>query len=822
MFQDLRYGWRALWKRPAFTTVVIISLTLGMLPVIIVGSVINAVLLRPPKHVQAPERLAAVYVTGDPASGRQYAGLFYPDVIEIRRHVAAFADALAYSFDEVNFTDEAGARALLGGSVSENYFTLLGAPMLLGRGFAPNEREPDTAVLGYVAWQRRFNGDPAIIGKTIKLDGKPRTVIGVAPQGLLAFQQPLEPEVYLPLPDDPTERRASRRLEVLARLRSDATIEQARSQLQALQAGLRESYPRYWPQNLKDDGRGRAPAFAVFPESATRLPLDRRAEFTLAFSLLSFLALLVLATACANLASLLLARGAERGREIAVRLALGAQRRRVVALLSAESLLLVGMAGAVGLLLTHWVSRALAAGYLLPGMESIGVDFTIDPRVVGMVAALCLATGLLFGLAPALQTSRLDIVSTLKGEPRFFGRVRRLNARNAFVAAQIAASLVLLATAGLFLRGLQRATRIEMGFDPGGVMAVELHLPQAAYQEAEAGHFFAGLEQRLRARPDVQGAALAMWSPFSGRSVYTSIKAPDGRRDGGFINLAGPGYFGLLKTPLLAGRDFRGADANARVAIVNEELARALWPNETPANTLGRQFIPDRTGQPVEVIGVTRNAKYTYLAEPRFSHLWLPFSTETLFRLKTDEPSLTFHRATLLIRADGEAPALVPAIRQLIAQTDGQALVRQPRLLTELVAERGTDDFVIGLRASGAVGLFALILACAGIYGALSFTVSQRVQEIGVRMALGARRIDIIRMVLARGLRLATVGSAAGCMLAAGVSALMASAFEGLVGFDMVSLGMSVVALAAAALLAALLPALRASKVDPLVALRRE
>jgi len=572
MFQDLRYGWRALWKRPGFTVVVTTSLTLGMLPVIIAGSIVNAVLLRPPKHVQAPERLVALYVTGDPASGRQYAGLFYPDVIEIRRGVAAFADVLAYSFDEFNFTDQAGTRALLGASVSENYFTLLGAPMLLGRGFAPNEREAGAAILGYVAWQRRFNGDPAIIGKTVKLEGKPRTVIGVAPQGLLAFGQPLEPEVYLPLPDDPVERRASRRLEALARLRPDATIEQARGQLQALQAGLRESYPQYWPRNLKDDGR--APSFAVFPEAATRLPLDRRAEFMLAFSLLSFLALLVLAAACANLASLLLARGAERGREIAVRLALGAQRRRVVTLLLAESLLLVAMAGAVGLLLTSWVSRALAAGHLLPGVESVGVDFTVDLRVVGLVAAVCLATGLLFGLAPALQTSRLDLVSTLKGELKFFGRARPKNwlqPRNVFVAAQVAASLVLLTTAGLFLRGLQRATNIDVG-----------------------------------------------------------------------------------------------------------------------------------------------------------------------------------------------------------------------------------------------------------VYGALSFAVSQRAQEIGVRMALGARRADIIRLVLARGLRLTVVGLIIGCALATGVSALMASAFEGLVGFDAVSLGISVAALTAAALLAALLPAWRAGKVDPLVALRRE
>jgi predicted permease len=820
MFQDLRYSARTLWKRPGFTALIVISLTLGILPAIVVSSLVNAIWLRPPRHVQAPERLAAVFVTGDPSIGRRYAGLLYPDVIALRRHVGAFADALAYSFDEINFTDESGTRTLRGSSVSENFFDLLGAPLLSGRGFSPAER--DVAVLGYVAWQRRFNADPAIVGKTINLDGRLRTVIGVAPPGLLAFGQPLEPEVYLPLPDDPVERRNSRRLATIARLRTDATIEQARGQLQALLAGLREEYPQYWWQPWQGGAQSLAPEFAIFPESEARIPPDRRLEFSVALSLLSFLALLALAAACSNLAGLLLARGAERSSEIAVRLALGAQRRRVVALLLTESLLLVGLASALGLLIAYWVSRALAAGYLFPGLGEIAADFTIDLRVTGLVALLSLCAGVLFGLAPALQTARLDLVSALKGGPNLFGRARRTNLRNVFVAAQVAVSLVLLATAGLFLRGLREAATTDLGFDPDGVVAVELHLPREAYSEAEGGRLFAELEQRLRAAPEAQGAGLAMWSPFSGRVVSTGVKTPDGRSDGGFVNLAGPGYFELMKIALVAGRYFRDADANTRVAIVNEELARALWPNEAQVNALGRRIILNRTGEAVEIIGVTRNAKYSYLAEPQFSHVWLPFSADALFNLKTDEPSLTSHRAVLLARAGGDARTLLPAIRSLSFQTTNRALLRQPRLLADLVAERGTDDFAVGWRVAAAIGLFALALACVGVYGALSFTVSQRIREIGVRMALGARRSDIICTSLAQGLRGVAVGLVIGCALAVGVAVIMTFVFEGLSGPDPLSLGASVATLSAAALLSALIPAWRASNIDPIVALRHE
>lgn len=821
MFQDLRFSARALWKRPGFTVAMIISLTLGILPVIGVSSIINALWLRPPRHVEKPERLAAIFVTGDPSTGRQYGGLLYPDVIEARRRIGAFEGVLAYSFDEINFTDESGMRTLRGSSVSENYFDLLGVRMFSGRGFSPAEPARDVAVLGYVAWQRRFNADPGVIGKTINLDGQLRAVIGVAPKGLLAFGQPFEPEVYLPLPDDPMERRMSRRLATLARLRPDATLEQARGQLQALQAGLREEYPQYWPQSRRGDASSPLPEFAVFPESTTRIPLDRRMEFSVALSLLSFLALLALVTACSNMASLLLARGAERAGEIAVRMALGAQRRRVVALLLAESLILVGMASAVGLLFAYWVSRALAAGYLLPGLENIGVDFTIDLRVMGLVALLSLGAGILFGLAPALETMRPDLVSALKGGPTLFGHHRRINLRHVFVVAQVAASLVLLATAGLFLRGLQQAAKIELGFDPHGIVVVELQLPREVYSEAEGSRFFAELGQRLRARPDVHGAGLAMWSPFSGRVVATGIKTPDGRSDGGFINLVGPGYFELMKAPLLAGRYFRDSDSNTRVAIVNEELARSFWPNEAPASALGRRLIPNRTGEPVEIIGVTRNAKYSYLGEPQFLSLWLPLSAEALFKLKTDEPSLIFHRAALLLRAAGDAKSLMPAVQRIIFQTDSRVLI-QPRLLTELVAERGTDDFVTGGRVSAAVGLFVLALACVGVYGALSFTLSQRIREIGVRMALGASRLVIVRTMLSEGMRGVAIGLAIGCALAIGVSVILASAFEGLTGPDLASLGASVAALTLAALLSALIPALRASRIDPMTALRQE
>lgn len=816
LIQDLKYTLRNLARRPVFTAVVVLSLTLGILPTMVIGSLINAVLLRPPLHVRSPESLAAVFATGDPSLGSQYSGLLYPDVIEVRKNISAFEDVLAYSLGEISFRENGVTRALQGNSVSENYFDLLGVQVMIGRGFSRAEREANVAVLGYVAWQRRFNGDPEIIGKEIDLDGKPATVIGVAPQGLLALSLPFEPDVYVPLTDDPVERRASRRLAAMGRLRAGATVEQAQSQLASLQVGLREEYPQYW------GGETRALEFAVFPESETRIPLEHHTEAIIALGLLTFLGFLVLAAACSNLAALLLARGSERGREIAIRMAMGAGRSRIVRLLLTESLTLVGIACLAGLLFVYWITKAIASGYLPIGEGNVAVDFTIDIRVTVFALVLCLATGLLFGLAPALRASRLDLVSSLKGEPEFLGRSRRINLRNVFVIVQVAASVILLTTAGLFLRSFQQAAKTELGFDPAGVVAVEINLPREFYPEAESRRFFDEVEERLRASREVSGMSFAMWSPFSGRVAYTGIKLPDGSGEGGFINVVGPQYFELMKTPLLAGRDFNDTDSGKPVAIVNRLMALSLWPDEDPSSATGRLITPARTGEAVEIIGVVSDARYTYLAEPGFNHLWIPFSAETLFKAETKEESVASHRLALLARASGDVRPLISLVRQLVFQADSRAIVREPRLLADLVAERGTNDLAIGLRAALGAGLFALILAGVGVYGVLSFMVSQRAREIGIRMALGASSGKVIGEVLSYGFRFTAVGLVVGIVVSIGVAQFLSAVFEGMVGIDGLSLGLSAIVLIAASIVASVVPALRASRIDPMEALRRE
>ncbi|MEW6207102.1 MAG: ADOP family duplicated permease [Acidobacteriota bacterium] len=809
--QDLKHTFRNLARRPVFTAVVILSLTLGILPVMIIGSLINAVLLRPPRHVRSPERLAAVFVTGDPSLGNQYSGLLYPDVIEVRK-VSAFEDVAAYSLSEITLRENGVTRALQGIAVSENYFDLLGAHAAAGRAFA--QRETTEAVLGYALWQRRFNRDPGIIGKEIDLDGKLMTVIGVAPQGLLALSLPFEPDVYVPLADDPVDRRASRRLAVMARLRAGATIEEAQGQLASLQAGLRDEHPQHW------GGEGRDLKFAVFRESETRLPLEHRMESIIALGLLSFLGLLVLAIACSNLAALLLARGSERGKEIAIRLAMGAGRGRIVRLLLTESLTLVSVAGLAGLLLVYWIAEAIASGHLLTGMENIAIDFTLDIRVTVFAFVVCLATGILFGLAPALRASRTDVISSLKGEPEFVGS-RRVSLRNAFVIIQVAASVILLATAGLFLRSFQQAAKTDPGFDPTGVVAVEIGLPRESYSTAESRRFFDEMEARLRANREVT-MSFTMWNPFSGRSLYTGIKSADASAEGGFINAVGPQYFEMMKMPLLVGRNFNEADSGRRVAIINHRMARSLWPDEDASSALGRHITPARTGEAVEVIGVVSDAKYTYLAEPGFNHLWIPFSSEALVKVETKEESAISHRAALLARSEGDANSLISAIRQLAFQADSRAIVREPRMLSDLVAERGTSDFAVGLKAALGAGLFALILAGVGVYGVLSFTVSRRAKEIGIRMALGASSAKVIREVLSQGIRFTAVGLAAGLIVSIGVAQFLSALFEGMAGIDGLSLGLSALSLLATAIAASAVPALRASRIDPMEALRRE
>lgn len=822
--QDLKYALRGLAAKPGFSLFVVTSLILGTVPVTVMLSVVNSI-LRPPRHVEAPERLRAAFVTGDSSLGSQFAGLTYPELRQLEA-LQAIEGAAGFQIERFNWSDEEQnqTKTLRGLACTVNYFDLLGIPAGLGRAFAEWDGRADSqkvALLGHAAWKFYFEQDPDVLGRSIRLNGQPHTVIGVAPEGLTSFREPSEADIYVPLPEQWKQTQSRRRLSSLVRLAADASEAQAASQLQALSIHLGETDPA-----VRESRSGRVRQLALMPLSALRVPVEHKTEIAAFLSLILFLCFLLLAAACANLAGLLLARGKSRSREIAVRLALGARRSRVVALLLAESVLLVAIAGAASLLAVHWLSQALAAGHLL-GWVSEGVttlDITLDWQVTLISLAVYLLTGLLFGLAPALRSSRTELAMALQGQRILPSGGRRFSLSSALVTVQVTASMVLLVCAGLFLGGLERAATIDLGFDPQRVAVAELDLSQGSYTESLGRVFVESLTNRLQGLPQVSAASFAVWAPFSGSSWSTGVRAEE-IRSAGFINFVGPRYFELLGMPILAGRSFndREPEDGPPPAIVNETLAQTLWPGRSLPEVLGRQFVEDVNSRPVRVVGVVRDARYTYLTEPAFLHFWIPFSSIASFAERNADLRLGYsHKLQLLARSSQDPSQLLGTFQQSVAELEPNLPMRQPRLLSDLVRERSTDDPLLGLQISAAGGLFALLLAAVGIYAVVNFSVARRTSEIGLRMALGARRSDVIRMVVRQGLRLVIIGVLLGIAGAVGAAQILSALFEGLMTLDVPSAASGIAVLLLAALAAALGPAWRASRLDPMQTLRCE
>lgn len=799
--QDFPYGVRNLAKAPGFTAVAVLSLALGIAPLTAIGGFINAMFFRPLPHVQEQDQLVALFrgVSGP---------ISWPDLADAGAEVDAFEDVAGFRvYTEFNLTDDEVTTTLMGSSVSPNYFDVLRVPLAIGRGFSAAEMGADAplvAVVSHTFWRDRFGPDNPVLGVTIRLDGRDYTIIGVAPEGLLSPERPVEPAVYVPLRPEHADNRGRLALFGAGRLREGATLEEARVQLGVLQERLIEAYPRYWSSEPGQGGN-----YAAYPVIALRVQPGMLAQITVAVALVTILGLLVLATACSNLGNLLLARGSRRGSEIAVRLAMGADRSTLVTMLLSESVLLGCAGGAIGALVAHWLTQALAAGLLGPGL---GIDFTLDLRVLAFTAFVSIATGVLFGLIPALRASRPDLSSALKGEQAAFGRNRMLSFRNFLVVGQIAASLALLVSAAVLVRSVQVAQSTDPGFDPEGIIAVSIDLTQGSYSDDEGKQFFRDLTSRIAAAPDVEGVALAVDLPLDGGRWLNDI-VPEGIElgEGEQIlvdeNRVSGNYFELLRTPILRGRTFNDADTSgsAPVVVVNEELAERFWPDGAIGRTLA---LGD--GGTVQIVGVVRNAKYGRLAEsPTLPHLWRP-------NTQAYSPS-----AYLVVRARSDARAVIPAVRRLVREMDPNLPVLEPRLMTDLVAWSGEDQRVVSILLS-IVGMIALTLAVVGIYGVISFLVSQRTHEVGLRVALGARRADVIGMVLGQGMRLVVAGVAVGLLMGFGIAQLLAATFPGVELSDPVAPGLATLILAAAAVLAILMPALRASRVDPMVALRAE
>jgi macrolide transport system ATP-binding/permease protein len=815
MTQDLRYGLRMLAKSPAFTSIAVLSLALGVGANTAIFSLVNAALLRP-IPVSEPDRLASVFMTDARNPGNlPLSHLNYKD---LRDRNEVFSGMSALTFAQVNWSRESGSEQIPLQVVAGNYFSLLGARMAQGRGFHPDEdlKATPVAVISHGFWQRNLGGDPGVIGRTITLNRTPFTIVGVAEQGFSGTVLGGNPSAWVPMAMhdvvqpgfDWYEQRRGLFLFAFGRLKPDVTVAQASANLQGLFAGLEKAFP------VENRGRSAA-AISLLdarlnPQGQGGVPIVRLS------AILMIVVGIVLLIACANVANLLLARATKRRREIAVRLALGAGRLRLVRQLLTESVLLSILGAGLGLLLAYWLlDWLIAADLALP--LPVGDDLTIDRRVLLFAATLAMATGVLFGLAPAIQASRPDVVPVLKNELVFTSVGRGVKGfialRQVLVVAQIALSLVSLVAAAVFLQSLTRSERSDTGFETKGVLVVNFNLGREGYTEERGRIFHDEIVTRVSGLPGVRHAAIAQNPPLAGgflRSVF-----PEGQdttttdRVLVQVNSVGVGYFDAIGVPVLQGRPFTRSDAQGAplVVVINETMAKRFWPGADP---LGKRFKFFGDDEFTTVVGVARNSTYNAVAEDP-----IPFIYQPLLQNYTPQ-------ATLHVRTDGNAAGLASAVRHEVQAFDPTLSVFNIRTLEEQLFD-SLGQLRTNVIVMAAFGVLALLLASIGLYGVTAYAVTQRTREIGVRMALGARRATVLRLILGHGLALVAIGIVAGLLAAAALMSLVPPALApNIDAHDPATFAGTAALLAGIALVASAIPAVRATRIDPLAALRTE
>ncbi|HKE19301.1 MAG TPA: ABC transporter permease [Kofleriaceae bacterium] len=828
VWQDIRYGMRGLRRSPAFTAVAVLTLALGIGATAAIFSLIDAALLRPLPG-DRPDELVAIY-TSD-YSGPLYGGSSYPDYVDFRDGNELLAGLVAYRPTPLSLgadgpgAPSAASKRVFGEIVSGSYFSMLGVRPRPGRGFLPDEdRTPGThpvVVLSHGLWQRRFAGDPTVIGRSVRLNGHPFTVVGVAPRGFSGLLRGFAADLWVPMmmqgqavpgSEDLTERGA-RGLLVMGRLRPGVTIEQARSRFQAIAAELHRAHRDSWT-----DVRGRPRAITLVAESDARIFPQARGPVVAFMALFMTAVGLVLLIACASVANLLLARASARRKELAVRFALGARRARLVRQLLTESSILASLGGIAGLCLAMWGLDLLMA-FKPPVPVPVALDLGVGWRVIAFTAGVTLLSTLLIGATPALAASRPDLATALKDDTGAVGAGgRRVRLRRALVVAQVTLSLVLLIGSGLFLRSLQRAGAIALGFDPRNLVAMSVDLQLQGYEEARGRDFYRQLLERVRALPGVTSASLATQLPlglFSGtrRGItiagHAALPGEDPEVDTATV---GPDYFETLRIPIVRGRAFGKRDAPGApgAVIVNQAFARRYWPGR---DALGQHIQLGGGGDPgtpsLEVVGVAADGKYVTLGEDPRPFFYLP--------LDQDYAS----SATLVVRTASDAGAAISSVQSAVHELDPNLPVYDAKTVTDHLALS-----LLPARMAGAVlgifGLVALALAALGLYGVVAYSVSQRTREIGVRLALGARRRDILHLIVGEGLRLTALGVALGLPLAAAATRLLSGLLYGVSASDPVTFAAITILLVAVALLACSLPAWRAARVEPMTALHHE
>ncbi len=803
-FRDARYALRQIAKAPAFTLTAIITLALGVGANSTIFSWMNATLLSPVPGGHANGELITFSRDDDE-------GISYLDYVDLRDHTRSFQGLIAWDINPVNLTGTGKPVRLWSAMSSANYFDVLGVHPLLGRFFAPQEGEKEggapVAVLSYRTWQLLFSGDPGIVGRTINLNQHPYTVIGVAPELFQGAETGLRMDIWVPLmmqaqiePHNILHDRGDGSLEVMALLRRGVTRQQAEQELNLEMKQLKAAWPDYHP------GPNVVSTFPLW-----RAPNSANGHLYLVFPVLMAIAGVVLLLACVNVANLSLVRAVARRREMAVRLSLGANRMRIMRQLLVESLLIALAAGVVALLVTTWTSHSFA-DFLPAGDLPIALDMSVDGRVMVVTFAFAMFSGIAFGLLPALRSSRIAPGAVLKEEAgTTSGGRHKARLTSALVTLQIALSFLLLVCGGLLMRSFRNAQHADVGFQPDHVLLSSIDLFPAGYTQEQGLAFQRELLHRVERIPGVKAASFSEWSPLSFR-IDTDTANPEGyvaKKDESLNMLrekVGPRYFEAMGIPLVAGRDIQSTDAMGaqRVMVVNETFAHRYWPGQ---NAVGRHV--KLYGDWFTVVAVAKDGKYEGLNEKP-----LPLIYTAAFQGYRSDFVLD-----VLVTGDPKnfAAPVANAVHSLNADLP---------VLDQFPLSRNVELASTGTRVAGTfVGMFGLVglaLAAIGIYGVIAYSARQRVHEIGIRLALGAKRRDVFKLVLKQGLRMTMIGVAAGFVCSLALTPLLRHLLVGVSSRDIVVYCGVGFALLCVALAACFFPAQRAAGVDPIRVLRYE
>jgi predicted permease len=802
ILQDIRFGLRTLRRSPGFTIAAVLALALGIGANAAIFSVVNAVLLRPLPYVD-PDRLVVVLHGTGPVAPANF--------LDWKSQSHSFTDMAAAEFWTANISDSGQPEKLMALRVTPNMFPLLGVAPILGRVVSQSTPDAPELVISYGLWQRRFGADPGVLGRTMRLNGDPYTIVGVMPRGFrFAPFWATKAEAWAPLDLRPrADSRNGSSLRVFARLKPDTTIAQAQAEISTITARLEQQFP----------GTNRGMKVTDLKE---RVVGDIRPALLVLFGAVGF----VLLIACANVAHMLLARAAARRKETAVRTALGAARSRLIRQFLTESAVLSMLGGTCGLLLAVWGTRLLVvlSHDRIPRAESI----TLDSHVLIFVVFASLLTSVIFGIVPAIQASIRNPAESLKlggrnaGDPASHGRFRGL-----MVGSEFAMALVLLIGAGLMIRSLAAMSQVDPGFNPHNVLSMTVSLPGS--QVSAPGrrlNFYQQMIENLRSIPGVQSVSAINHRPLGGdiwgRDFFIEGRPVPAAADtpGAVYRVVFPGYFSTMQLPLLRGRDFTASDDQRATAcvIINQEFAKRYWPSDDP---IGKRITIGELNEQTKwltIVGVAKNEKIEDWTEKPDPQIFLPLLQSADY---LENPAAHYAYITLVARTTADPVSLVSAFKARIWSLDKTVPISDVTTMDDVVdlATAQPRFYMFLLSVFAAV---ALVLATVGIYGVMSYAVSLRTQELGVRIALGATRSDVLRLIVGEGMKIVLVGGTVGLLAALALSRLMSSLLYQVRPTDIVTFIAVPIGLAALALVACYMPAARATRIDPMTALRSE